>query len=210
MTPISSIYTRSAQMSRATTPVHSPKTEYNSPFQNYQHWITTQDITFLVSQELKKLGAAGADGSPHPEQVQERMNALAKEISDRGYFKSKGEADWLYQNNTDPTLRVEVDASKLTVDISQGSGWYDDNHLGGQNAWGEVGGGSAFNTDFLVHGTVKVNQNDHALKVLPEQYNFEMKPWSTHPLRNIKTLLAEPSRIGTPFWIDYRGIPNVQ
>lgn len=143
--------------------------------------------------------------------VQDKVENLAKEISEKGSFKSKGEADWLFENNTNPNLKVSIIASNITVNISGGDGWYIDKERGGKTAWGETGNGETFNSDFQVHGTVAVNELNGKYKILTEKYDFDMKPWATHTLRNIKTLIAKPpGGHGTPYYIEYRGAPNVR
>lgn len=143
--------------------------------------------------------------------VQDKVEKLAKEISEKGSFKNKGEADWLFENNTNLNLKVSIEASNLTVNISDGDGWYIDRERGGKTAWGETGNGETFNSDFQIHGTVAVNELNGNYKILTEKYDFDMKPWATHTLRNIKTLIAKPTGgHGTPFYIEYRGTPNVR
>ncbi len=143
--------------------------------------------------------------------VQDKVEKLAQEVSERGYFKNKGEADWLFENNTNPNLKVSIDASNLTVNISDGDGWFIDKERGGKTAWGETGNGETFNSDFQIHGTVAVNKSNEQSRILTEKYDFDMKSWKTHAMRNIKTLIAKPAGgHGTPYYIEYRGTPNVK
>ena len=44
---------------------------------------------------------------------------VAREVTARGNFKGKYEADWIYQNNSNPNLSVTVDASQLTVETGE-------------------------------------------------------------------------------------------
>lgn len=147
--------------------------------------------------------------------IQLRMNLLAQEISERGYFLHKGEADWLYENNSDPFLTVRIDASKLKVQVTKGSGW-----LSGEEScstdygYGRVGDGSTMHPDFLVHGTVHVTTEAYRggtkYHIGKELYNFEIKPWGTHFKRNILTIIAEPHNGGVPFWIEYYNSATVE
>lgn len=129
---------------------------------------------------------------------------VAKEVSERGYFKGKGEADWIYQNNGDPDLVVNVDASHLTVAID-GEWAACPNGQSGVCAAAHVTG-----EDYWVHGQGLVRMRPNGTFGLYDQrYHYEIHN-SFRPIeviRNIATFIGSPPGgwPNTPFWIHYSG-----
>lgn len=133
---------------------------------------------------------------------QRRADAVASEVSERGYFKGKGEADWIYQTNSDSSLSVVVDASKLSVTVM--GDWVADPN-GGLRAAGRVTG-----DDYWVHGQITVRARpDGTFGIYDQRYDYEMHAdFSLKGIaRNIGTFLGSPpaGMPNTSYWIRYRG-----
>ncbi|MBQ5939584.1 RHS repeat-associated core domain-containing protein [Massilia sp. AB1] len=155
-------------------------------------------------------GAYCSTGSPvHNEAssgAANRANTLATEISERGFISGKGEADWLYQINSDPNLAVTVDASKLTV---AALGEWSADPRGGWIAPGYVKGVS-----YWVHGQITIRiRPDGTVGIYNQQYHYRMHAdFSPRGVaRNIATFIGEPSGSwsNTPFTIRYVGNTNL-
>ncbi|MEN8251469.1 MAG: LysM domain-containing protein [Bacteroidota bacterium] len=142
-----------------------------------------------------------------PPVLQDRANALAGEVSKRGKFLGKGEADWLYQINSDRNLGVTVDASQLT--FKRDGNWVRD-PKGGKKASGHVTG-----DEYWIHGqgTVRHRPNE-TYGLYDGSYDFEMH--SVRGLkdivRNIGTIIGAPPAgfPNTPYSIHYKGNVNVK
>jgi hypothetical protein len=65
--------------------------------------------------------------------------------------------------------------------------------------------------DFIVHGTVSVRLNPNStVSILPDRFNFDLKPWSTHFTRNVYTVaLRVYVGSGTPFPVHFRGAVTI-
>jgi len=134
--------------------------------------------------------------------LQRRADRLAAKISARGYFTGKGEADWLYQINSDPNLAVTVDASRLTATVN--GEWKVDSN-GGFQAPAYITG-----EDYAVHGQVLVRfRPDGTYGVYNQPYDFELHAdFSLSGFaRNFGVLVGGPpgGYPNTPYLIRYHG-----
>ncbi|MEX0731186.1 MAG: hypothetical protein WED00_16425 [Aquisalimonadaceae bacterium] len=138
--------------------------------------------------------------------TQERAYEIAAEVSERGYFKGKGEADWIYQLNSDPELTVTIDVSNLTVTAR--GGWEPDPN-GGYIARAYVTG-----DQYAVHGNVTVRHRpDGTYGIYNETYDYDIHV-DFSPLgiaRNVGTILGRPPRgwPNTQFNIMFSGNTNL-
>lgn len=133
---------------------------------------------------------------------QNRADAIAEQVSTRGSFTGKGEADWIYQNNSSQSLSVMVDASKLSVSVT--GEWVADKK-GGLRATGRVNG-----DDYWVHGQVTVRARPNGtFGIYDQRYDYEMHlDFSLKGVaRNFGTILGAPpaGMPNTQFWIRYQG-----
>lgn len=140
--------------------------------------------------------------------MQQRAQALADAISQRGFFLGKGEADWLYQLNSNPDLSVTVDPMFFTV--------------GTEGQWGGCPSGDsgacsigyATGDDYWVHGQVTIRSRPNGTYGIYDQtYDFKMHPdFSLKGIaRNISTWIGEPPGgwPNTAYTIRYRGNASV-
>jgi hypothetical protein len=138
--------------------------------------------------------------------LQDRADQLAAEISKRGYFTGKGEADWLYQINSDPNLAVTVDAARLTATAN--GDWVADPN-GGFRVPGYITG-----SDYAVHGQVTLRfRPNGSYGVFDQRYDYELHAdFSPRGVaRNFGTIVGRPPGgfPNTPYWIRYQGNVNV-
>ena len=172
----------------------------------FMHGITGGVMNVLSGGKFANGAITGAFSRLFNDEMhhQSVANRVANEVSAKGRFASKGEADWIYQNNSDPNLSVDVDANKLTVELT--SDWSvcrNTNH--GMCATGRVTG-----SDYAVHGQVTVRaRKDGTFGIYNQQYDNEMHPVNspTNLFRNIATMLGRPSGgwMNTSFWTKYQG-----
>jgi hypothetical protein len=139
---------------------------------------------------------------------QNTANRVAKEVTARGHFKGKGEADWIYQNNSDPDLAVTVDAGQLEVTAN--------------SEWGACPGGASGScatadvngSEYAVHGQVTVRARPNGTYgIYDQRYDYEMHmDFSVRGItRNFATFLGSPSGgwSNTGYWINYQGSVNI-
>lgn len=137
---------------------------------------------------------------------QERANAIAAEVTQRGSFKNKGEADWIYQNNSNRNLVVTINASSLSVKTT--GKWINDPQ-GGLRAPGRVLG-----DDYWVHGQITVRARpDGTYGIYNQLYHYDMHAnfTPTELVRNIATFIGQPpaGMPNTPYIIKYEGNTNI-
>ena len=114
-----------------------------------------------------------------------------------GYL-TLGEAKWQWQRGEGAPVTVDankLDFSGLRVsDFPQGPGSTQPFAL---TRW----------RDFIVHGTVTTELTPNAaVSVRVDTFNFDLKPWSGHVVRNIYTLtLRAYVGPGTPYNVHFRG-----
>jgi hypothetical protein len=114
------------------------------------------------------------------------------------------EANKIWRANNDPEFSVTVEASQLAVQQTSDFG-------PNGTALGVVQG-----ADWLVHGSVTLQQVDGSVGILPGRYDFEQHGsfWN-HPVRNFETYggfyvgSRAGSSVGTDYLIRYSGQPSV-
>jgi hypothetical protein len=118
-----------------------------------------------------------------------------------GYL-TLGEAKWQWENGKGAPVTVDADKLDLSAlrvsDFPRGPGSVEPFAL---PRW----------RDFIVHGTVSVRLNPNStVSILPDRFNFDLKPWSTHFTRNVYTVaLRVYVGSGTPFPVHFRGAVTI-
>jgi len=133
---------------------------------------------------------------------------VAGEVTARGNFKGKGEADWIYQNNSNPNLSVTVDASQLTVESDGNWGACPNGHAGSCST------GYITGDDYAVHGQGTIRHRpDGTYGVYNQRYDYELHfDFSPRGIgRNLGTIVGSPPGgwPNTPFTIEYKGDVNI-
>lgn len=179
-------------------------TDLNSMVQTTLVQFTPERIRMNARDSYGAYQLAGgpAASQAQPMNHQEYAKRLASEISKRGHFLGKGEADWLYQNNSDEKLAVAIDVSKLKVTAM---GEWKDDPRGGYYTRGRVDG-----EDYWVHGQVTIRARpDGTFGIYHQTYHYDMHTdfSLTGMARNIATFLGAPPKgmPNTPFRIAYDG-----
>jgi hypothetical protein len=113
------------------------------------------------------------------------------------------QADRIYLTNSDPNLKVNVNAALLTVRAL--GPWLPDQINGGLRAPGYVTG-----TDYWVHGQITIHiRTDGTVHIFDQPYHYNMhEDFSVRGIaRNIGTFIGEPKAHwnNTPFTIHYNG-----
>ena len=127
---------------------------------------------------------------------------LASDLFDA--TQSLSSVNSFYRANRNPTAKVYVDASKLTVKLNPKRG-----------TDGKVKG-SVQGSSWIVFGGVTLDDNaDGTYSVEPDDYNFEMHDWGEETGRNVETsiggFVADPFGMfgATPFQFIFLGSPQV-
>ncbi len=162
-------------------------------------------VTSAIQYVVNEIGGlASAQKAP-----QQRANEIAAEITERGYIKNKGEADLLYELNTDPNLKVKLDAKYLTVDMA-------DSFKLGRN--GKLSApasvrGFPFGQGGIHGNVMVVDRQDGTYGIYDSRYDYDMKSWINpgNLLRNLNTLMGPTSCFdcGTGYKTDFYGNVNM-
>ena len=119
------------------------------------------------------------------------------------------EVNEIWRANTNPNFNVSVDSGKLTVE-----------QLGGFTGPNNTAPGRVVGADWLVHGSVTLQQIDGNITIRPGRYDFE--PHGSFFNTDVKTFVRNVetfggfinasqwgTSVGTDFTINYVGNPNV-